>query len=149
MVVSDTMLRANANGAQPVRAAGGGAGRGGGARSVLITSTAPNLWRISPSNVVERSADNGVTWAAVPITAEGVQFTFGSAPSADVCWLIGRMGAVYVSSKGEAFKRVPFPEAVTLTAVVAIDALKATVITADGRSFATDDGGQTWRVARF
>lgn len=143
------MLRANSNGAQPVRAAGGGGGRGGGARSVLITSTAPNLWRISPANVVERSTDNGLTWATVPIAAEGVQFTFGSAPNADVCWLIGRLGAVYVSSKGEAFKRVPFPEPVSLTAVIAIDALRVTVIAADGRSFATDDGGQTWRIARF
>jgi photosystem II stability/assembly factor-like uncharacterized protein len=143
------MARANVSVAQQVRASGGGGGRGGGARSVVITSTAPNLWRITRSNVVERSMDNGVTWVPVPLSPDGVQFTFGSAPNADVCWLIGRLGAVYVSSKGEPFKRAPFPEAVNLTAVVAIDALKATVITADGRSFATEDGGQTWRPARF
>jgi len=143
-------LRANVGAAQPVRAnSGAGGGRGGGARSVLITSTAPVLWRISASNIVEHSANNGVTWSIVPIAAEGVQFTFGSAPTANACWLIGRMGAVYLSAKGEAFKRLPFPEAVDLTTIIAIDELKATVITRDSRAFSTVDGGQTWQVARF
>jgi hypothetical protein len=154
----DKMASISAASAQQVRATGGGgAGRGGrggsvvnvSPRTVVITSTAPLLWRISASNVVERSTDEGVTWSVVPIAAEGVQFTFGSAPSTNACWLIGRMGAVFLSTKGEAFKRLPFPETVDLTTIIATDELKATVIARDGRAFLTTDGGQTWQVARF
>lgn len=127
----------------------GGRGGGGGARTVAISSTPPIRWRVTPANAAERSIDNGVTWTAVPLEAAGVQFVSGAAPNASVCWLVGRFGAVFVSKNGEAFKRLPFPEAVDLASVLAIDDLRATVIAADGRSFMTEDGGQTWRIARF
>ena len=128
---------------------GSGGGRGGGARPVNISSTPPIRWRITPTNVVARSLDDGTTWTVVPFEAAGVQIVSGGAPNASVCWLIGRMGAVFVSKNGDAFKRVPFPEAVDLASILALDDLRATVITADGRSFTTEDGGQTWRIARF
>jgi hypothetical protein len=154
----DKMQSISAASAQQVRASGGGGGGRGGRggsvvnvspRTVVITSTSPLLWRISASNVAERSTDEGVTWSVVPIAAEGVQFTFGSAPNTNACWLIGRMGAVFLSTKGEAFKRLPFPENVDLATIIATDELKATVIARDGRAFSTTDGGQTWQVARF
>jgi photosystem II stability/assembly factor-like uncharacterized protein len=49
---------------------------------------------------------------------------------------------------GRSWRRVPFPEAVDLVAVVGTSALSATVRLADGRRFATTDGGQTWAPFR-
>jgi photosystem II stability/assembly factor-like uncharacterized protein len=133
-------------------AAAGGAGRGGrggGAlRPVAITSAAPVRWRVTSSNAVERSTDDGLTWTAVAVEGAAAQLTAGAAPDPETCWLVGRMGAVFISKKGEAFKRLPFPEVVDLVSIVAISNLQATVITADGRVFVTEDEGQTWR-ARF
>ena len=150
VVTADLGTRASVavQGAQTVGVAGGRGG-GGGGRAVTIASTPPLRWRVTPGNIVQRSADEGATWTTVPFDGIGVQLVSGSAPTPNVCWLIGRLGAVFVSKDAGAFKRVPFPETVDLVSVIAIDELHATVIAADGRSFVTDDGGQTWRIARF
>lgn len=130
--------------------AGGGRGGGrGGARPVIISSTPPIRWRVTPPNAVARSVDDGMTWTDVRLDAAGVQLVSGAAPNASVCWLIGRLGAVFVSKNGDAFKRVTFPESIDLASILALDDLRATVIASDGRSFITEDGGQTWRIARF
>jgi photosystem II stability/assembly factor-like uncharacterized protein len=39
---------------------------------------------------------------------------------------------------------VAFPEAVDLSAIRATDERRASVSTADGRTFSTTDGGSTW-----
>jgi len=75
-----------------------------------------------------------------------VLLTAGAAPSANVCWLVGRAGAVILSTDGRAWRRLTFPEQIDLTAVTAVDARTATVTTADGRRFETADGGRTWRL---
>jgi photosystem II stability/assembly factor-like uncharacterized protein len=58
--------------------------------------------------------------------------------------MVGRAGAVVLSIDGTAWQPRPFPEAVNLTAVRAMDAKNATVTTSDGRQFSTTDGGATW-----
>src|SRR5262249_23683220 len=47
---------------------------------------------------------------------------------------------------GQGWRRIDFPEKTELSSIVAIDALRATVRTADGREFQTLDGGRTWTV---
>ena len=65
-----------------------------------------------------------------------------------MCWLVGRSGAIYVTTDGLRFVRVPFGERTDFVSVQAIDARRATIVTIDGRTMRTDDQGATWmRVA--
>ena len=85
----------------------------------------------------------GPSWPAPP-TDTGGQITAGSAPSADVCWIVGRAGTVLRSTDRQTWQRVNFPQPVDLSGVTATDARTATVVTGDGRTFSTADGGVTW-----
>jgi photosystem II stability/assembly factor-like uncharacterized protein len=71
--------------------------------------------------------------------------TAGSAPSALVCWLVGRAGAIALTTDAEHFNSVPFPEATDLSAVLATSAVDATVTTAAGAIYTTTNAGATWR----
>jgi photosystem II stability/assembly factor-like uncharacterized protein len=57
---------------------------------------------------------------------------------------VGRTGAIYVTSDGLRFIRIPFPERTDFVSIQATDDRHATVITIDGRTFRTDDQGVTW-----
>jgi hypothetical protein len=85
----------------------------------------------------------GPMWPAPPSDVAG-QITAGSAPSADVCWIVGRGGTVLRSTDRQTWQRLTFPVAVDLSSVNATDAQSATVGTVDGRTFSTADGGVTW-----
>lgn len=125
---------------------GGGAGVAGAARlqSESADLAAPAVrWRVSKGTVVERSQDNGTTWQAAAIDPN-VVVTAGSAPFADVCWLVGRNGVVLRSTDGLTFSPVSVPDVVDLKGVEATDANNATVTATDGRVFVTSDGGATW-----
>jgi hypothetical protein len=102
-------------------------------------------WRVTGSGLVERagSADSG--WERVELAA-GLDIVTGAAPSGSVCWLVGRRGAVLRSTGNGSFERVAFREDVDLVAVTAADGRKATVTGSDGRTFATEDGGASWRA---
>jgi hypothetical protein len=102
-------------------------------------------WRIVAANRVERSIDGGTTWQVQP-TGTAAAIIAGVAPAPTICWLVGRGGLVLVSTSGQTWQRVPFPEVVDLISIRAPDGATATVTTADGRSFATTDGGRTWRA---
>ena len=112
----------------------------------LVVSPDPNMrWRISGS-LVERSTDGGRTWTVQSI---GIQMPVaaGASPAPGVCWMVGRGGTVLLTIDGETWRRLEFPDSnVNLVAVAARDALSATVTTADGRIYLTDDGGKTWKV---
>jgi photosystem II stability/assembly factor-like uncharacterized protein len=86
----------------------------------------------------------GSPWPPPPADVAS-QITAGSAPSADVCWIVGRAGTVLRSTDHQTWQRVNIPQAVDLSGVTATDARTATVMTADGRTFSTSDGGMTWR----
>ena len=75
---------------------------------------------------------------------ESTTLTSGTSPSPSVCWLVGRTGAIYVTTDGLRFIRVPFPERTDFVSIQASDDRRATVITIDGRTFRTDDQGATW-----
>ena len=101
-------------------------------------------WRILGA-AVQHSSNGGSTWdaAAVGVTSE---LTAGTAPSATVCWLVGRNGVVLLTMDGRTWRRVPFPEITDLSGVRTVDAggRVASVSTADGRTFVTIDAGATW-----
>lgn len=70
----------------------------------------------------------------------------GTATSPSVCWIVGRRGAVYLTTDGSLFVRLPFPEPVDLASVAASDDRTATVSSLDGRSWQTADQGRTWSL---
>jgi len=99
-------------------------------------------WRVMGA-IIQRSSDHEKTWTT-QFTTQDVQLTAGVSASPSVCWLVGRAGVVLLSTDGSTWRRLPFPEAIDLTAVKAVSATEATVTTADGRQLATSDGGVTW-----
>ncbi len=137
--------------------AGAGTSESVARREVDIVSPEPAFrWRVS-STSIERSTDGGVTWTPQPgpsttlafrtgaaPTLAAMTLTAGSSPSRNVCWLVGDAGTVMLTKDGATWQRLSFPEAVTLTAVRAIDDKSGVVTTADGRQFSTADGGATW-----
>ena len=71
-----------------------------------------------------------------------------AAPSPSVCWVVGRGGVVLLSTDGTDWRQLPCPETTDLSAIEAADARRASVSTADGRTFDTTDAGVTWVVRR-
>lgn len=113
--------------------------------SVVVSSNPATRFRLLTGGGVQRSADGGATWR-IETTGATDTLTAGASPSPSVCWLIGRAGAVLLSTDGRSWRRVAFPEAVDLRSISATDSENATVTAVDGRVFATTDGGQTWRA---
>ncbi|MCC7241688.1 MAG: hypothetical protein IT180_07160 [Acidobacteria bacterium] len=100
-------------------------------------------WRLSGIGVVERSTDGGASWERLP-TGVAEALTAGAAPSATVCWLVGRDGLVLVSTDGRTWQRASAPANDNLVAIDAVDTRSATVRTASGTRFRTADGGASW-----
>ena len=109
-----------------------------------IASTDPAVrWRIAGASVA-RSTDAGQSWVT-QTTGTEAPLLAGSAPSASVCWIVGRTGTVLLTTDAATWQRLEFPDPTAdLVAVTARDARSATVTTATGRTYRTDDGGRTW-----
>ena len=110
----------------------------------IMSPDANVRWRILTGGNVARSTDGGSTWQTQS-TGVAATPTAGSAPSPTLCWLVGPRGTIVVSTDGRSWQRVPFPEAIDLTAIRTSDRANATVTSADGRTFTTTDGGMMWR----
>jgi hypothetical protein len=111
---------------------------------IQVVSPDPAVrWRVIGAGQVERSTSSGAQWepASMP---ESATLTHGTSPSPSVCWFAGRTGAVYLTTDGLRFMRVPFPERTDFVSIQASDGRRATVMTIDGRTFHTDDQGTTW-----
>jgi hypothetical protein len=114
----------------------------------LYTFTSPDgstLWRLGAGGAIQRSTDRGQTWQqqAGGVTTDLVA---GSAASREIAWVVGRAGVILRTADGEHWQQVSPPNGVTgdWAAVVAYDAMSATVVAADLRRFSTQDGGRTW-----
>jgi hypothetical protein len=101
-------------------------------------------WRVVDSRIVLRSDDNGATWTISYTAGANVELTAGASSSPTVCWFVGRAGAVMMTTDGRQWRTVNFPERTDLVSVTASGPRSASVTTADGRVFATADGGATW-----
>jgi Putative zinc-finger len=115
-----------------------------GAAEGSLAAEAPGgvRWRIGPAGSIQRSGDGGATWLDEAVKAPGARAL--AAPTPDVCWVVGDDGLVLRYQAG-VWQRVKPPAAAAIVAVTAVDALRATVTLADGRSLTTGDGGATWR----
>jgi hypothetical protein len=100
-------------------------------------------WRVT-GNTIEHTQDGGRDWIPVRLTVNEL-VTAGSAPAPLVCWVVGRRGLVLLATDGTNFTPLPFPERVDLTSITAADARRATVTTADGRTFHTENSGRNWQ----
>lgn len=111
---------------------------------VEIISPDPAIrWRVVGAGQIERSTTGGAQWEAASLP-EASTITAGTSPAPSVCWLVGRTGAVYVTTDGLRFRRIAFPDRTDFISIRATDDRHATVITIDGRTFTTDDRGTTW-----
>lgn len=123
---------------------GGGAGAGGGRVVADQVAISPDVhWRIFERGALGKSTDR-VTWEMITIDPPVAALTAGAAPSPQVCWLVGPNGLVLRSTDARQFSRVTSPTSANLTRVDAVDALRATVTTADGQKYTTTDGGKSW-----
>jgi hypothetical protein len=113
----------------------------------IATPDGSARWRIINGQQVERSTNGGASWTAAAINSPD-RLTAGAAPSGAVCWIVGARGAIYLTTDGTRFVRLPFTEMVDLTEVFASDARTATVSSADGRFWRTTDQGKTWLSSR-
>jgi hypothetical protein len=99
-------------------------------------------WRVTGSSI-QRSLDGGLSWESLTGAPRGALLA-GSAPSPTVCWLVGRAGAVLVTTDGRTWRQASVPVDADLTLVAAESARAAAVTTSDGRTYRTEDGGATW-----
>lgn len=110
----------------------------------IVSAASPAIsWRILGNRRVQRTTDGGAGWheAAVAATADLIA---GASPAPTVCWIVGRAGAVFLTTDGTAWASRPAPVDADLVDVRALDAARATVTAADGRQFSTTDAGATW-----
>ena len=93
---------------------------------------------------IEKSSDAGKSWTpqVSPIT---VNLLAGSAPSEKVCWAVGASGTILRTINGEHWEQIPSPTTMDLHSVTARDARHVVVITTEGKTFITSDGGRTWK----
>ena len=111
-----------------------------------VASSDPSVrWRVGPAGSVQHSADNGATWETLPSDVT-TDLLGAASPSPTVCWVVGRAGTILLTTDGRRFQRIPFPASADLVSVRATDARSATVVSSDGWTFTTADGGATWAM---
>jgi hypothetical protein len=118
-----------------------------GAAPVIQSQDANVQYRIAGGARIERSDDSGATWQGQRMKA-AAQILAGAVPSENVCWLVGRAGAILLTTDGKSWKKISPPADADFVAVTAYDASSAAVTTADGRTFRTTDGGESWQLAK-
>jgi hypothetical protein len=104
-------------------------------------------WRLPGAGVVEFSPNAGQTWQGKLLDANA-QLLAGAAPGGKVFWIVGRAGAIYLTTNGTKWKTITPPVTADFVDISARDARFASVTTSDYRVFTTEDGGKTWTAAQ-
>jgi hypothetical protein len=113
----------------------------------IVSPDSNSRWRATPAGI-ERSEDGGRIW--IPVRLAGKEEVLaGASPGRLVAWLVGRSGLVLLTTDGANFTRLPFPESVDLVAVSSPEPRIATVTTADGRVYRTENAGRSWSLQDF
>jgi hypothetical protein len=101
------------------------------------------LWRAGVAGKIERSEDGGKTWQT---QSSGVpaNLTSGSAPSVKICWVVGAGGVILRTTDGEHWEKIVSPAPLNWIRVVAEDAQRAIITSAEQKQYVTTDGGKTW-----
>jgi hypothetical protein len=114
---------------------------------LLIPTPDPQiLWRLRDAGYIERSIDGGATWHG-QLPRPNASLLAGSAPSEQVCWVVGKGGMILLTEDATTWTKMPPPVAADLVAVMAKDARTVKVTLADGREFSTVDAGKNWSPA--
>ncbi|HWQ03213.1 MAG TPA: YCF48-related protein, partial [Candidatus Nitrosotenuis sp.] len=114
------------------------------AQPVMVVSVkGKTMWRIGVGGEVDASSDSGRTWKRQSLP-DGTFIYAASAPEENVCWLAGRSGALFRTTDGERWQKLPPPVHEDLVSVRATSAHAAEVRAASGRTFVTRDAGRTW-----
>jgi hypothetical protein len=96
----------------------------------------------------DRSVDGGTTWTTER-TGVAARVLSGDCPTADVCWLAGDAGQVFVRTAGGGWADRPIADVRAGVSAITASSIDAAIATlADGRRFSTADGGHTWTLAR-
>jgi hypothetical protein len=140
--------------APPKSGPGGGTAAGGILKddgqpvaTIILTPDPAIVWRFAGSGFVERSEDGGATWQGEQPSPNG-HLLAGAAPSAAVCWLVGRDGLILLTKDSITWKRIAPPEVTDFVGVSAMNASNATITAEDGRKFTTRDAGKKWKPAQ-
>ena len=106
------------------------------------------MWRIAGGGL-ELSTDSGASWGKQQVRSfePSPQITAGYAPSAKICWLVGRNGAILLTIDAAHWVAIPPPLTTDFVSVTAKDNYSATVTAADGRRYSTEDAGDHWKPA--
>ena len=118
------------------------------ATEVLMTGYV--TWIIGQNGMVQRRDADGTTH--IQHSGVSTDLVAASAPSATVCWIVGRSGTIIRTTDGEHWELIRGPSTDNLKGVSASSARYATmstaryatITTAGGQSFATSDGGASW-----
>jgi hypothetical protein len=110
---------------------------------VIPAPDGSTIWRVADKDEIQFSNDVGATWQS-QLAEPDLILTAGSAPKANVCWMVGRGGIVLRTADGENWQRVKSPTPLDLVAVTAQDADVASITAKDGSVFTTKDGGANW-----
>jgi hypothetical protein len=110
----------------------------------VIAPEPPRGWRLN-NDRIERSIDG--VWTVV-YSEPDTGLVALSSPSPDICWAVGRAGTVLLTTDGRTWRKVPFPKTGDLASVLASDGSNAVVFSAEGTTWVTKNGGQTWEAPR-
>ena len=121
---------------------------------VLVkTPSAEILWGAGKGGNIERSTDAGRTWVSQSSPSQE-DWIAGAAVSETVCWIAGRNGSIALTTDGSHWTKIAPPSMAASsseklpdwTGIAAVDARKATITATDGRRFATENAGKTWKA---
>jgi hypothetical protein len=141
--------------AEPARAVGGPAAAVSGATSATrMMAKAPQTnqiaspdgsvaWQFGSGGAISRSG-NSRPWLPLH-SGVTTDLLAASAPSNDVCWMVGKSGTIVRTLDGGAhWQIIKPPSRDEFAAISATDSNNAIVVAANGQRFVTHDGGVTW-----